>query len=265
MPALGIYAWFGYVLPLEERLALIRDAGFDTTCLWIGPGEKMVHDGLVERMPGLARERGLTVDNVHAPYEHVNHLWSGSRRENAVIRREYAEALAYCHRHGIPRAVMHVVAGAHPPPPTREGIQIIRDLVRQAEDLGVTMALENTERTEHLSLVFDEIQSPRLGFCYDSSHDFIAGQSRGGILKKWGALLAALHLSDNHGATDDHLVPGEGSIDWPALGASFPRSYPGALMLEVISPDPALPPEEFLQTACGRLCGIRDGWLGAEG
>jgi sugar phosphate isomerase/epimerase len=45
--------------------------------------------------------------------------------------------------------------------------------VAQAESQGVTIALENTRRPDYLDWAFSHIQSSNLGFCYDSSHDFI--------------------------------------------------------------------------------------------
>jgi sugar phosphate isomerase/epimerase len=136
--------------------------------------------------------------------------------------------------------VMHLSAGNTPPPPNQNGLQLIRDLVRQAENLGVTIALENAEDygNHYLEFVFSNIRSPNLGFCYDSSHDFIAREFRGRALEKWGSLLAATHFSDNHGINDDHLLPGRGSIDWHAVTHRFPKSsYKGTLMLEVDGPE----------------------------
>ncbi len=36
MRELGIFAWFGYELPLQESLHLIRASGFDRVMLWWG-------------------------------------------------------------------------------------------------------------------------------------------------------------------------------------------------------------------------------------
>lgn len=36
MKGLSIFSWFSYPLPLQERLELIKNAGFDATALWWG-------------------------------------------------------------------------------------------------------------------------------------------------------------------------------------------------------------------------------------
>jgi sugar phosphate isomerase/epimerase len=42
------------------------------------------------------------------------------------------------------------------------------------------------------------------------------------------------HVHDNRGRADDHLVPFEGTIDWPgALTAVQKVGYDGTLMLEI--------------------------------
>ena len=46
--------------------------------------------------------------------------------------------------------------------------------------------------------------------------------------------LIATHVHDNRGRTDDHLVPFDGTIDWPAaLTAVQKVGYDGPLMLEI--------------------------------
>ncbi len=46
--------------------------------------------------------------------------------------------------------------------------------------------------------------------------------------------LITTHLHDNNGKSDDHLAPGEGSIDWPlALMALQKIGYDGTWLFEV--------------------------------
>jgi sugar phosphate isomerase/epimerase len=254
MLPLGIFCWFVYDLPLEKRLKLIAEAGFSSTCLWFDKEEPMVRDGQADEMPGLVRQCGLTLDNIHAPFWKSNYLWSESTSEKSVIHEELSNALSYCGKHKIPNMVMHLSAGKTPPPPNQSGLQLIGDLVKQAEDLGVTIAMENAEDygNHYLDFVFTNIQSPNLRFCYDSSHDAIANEFRGQALEKWGSLLAVTHFSDNHGVNDDHVLPGYGSIDWQRVMKQFPKgSYKGTIMLEVDGPEAnkGFTVEGFLDTA----------------
>jgi sugar phosphate isomerase/epimerase len=186
MNSLGIFSWFGYSLPLKQRLKLIKQTGFTDICLWFGNDEKTFLDGQKDQMVDLALDQGLVIDNIHADYKYANFLWSESIKEKEIIKAELADGLLYCSKHKIPIIVMHITDGSHPPPITKSGLTIIEDLVVQAEGLGITMAIENTRRPEYVDVIFSNIHSHNLGFCYDSSHDFLPGQSKGNVLKKVG-------------------------------------------------------------------------------
>jgi len=253
MLSLGIYSWFGYRLPLEKRLELIAEAGFSTTCLWFGHEEEMIKEGRSDEMPALVRDKGLILDNIHAPFWHSNYIWTESKSDQKYIQQELSKTLLFCGKHHIPIMVMHLTAGHAPPPPNKKGLRLIRELVQQAQDTDVTIALENSEDygNRYLEFVFFNISSPNLGFCYDSSHDAIAKEYRDGALDKWGSLLTTTHFSDNNGINDDHLLPGRGSINWYEIMKHFPKGYKGIIMLEVDGPEAnrGFTPEGFLKSA----------------
>lgn len=262
MQPLGIFSWFGYKLPLEERLRMIATAGFTTTSIWFGDEEELVREKRTEEIPSMVIEKGLSLDNIHAPFWNSNFLWSESKDEKQVIRQEITEAILYCGRHGIPTTVMHVCCKEEPPPPNESGLDILGGLVKLAEEQNVVIALENLEYSgnRHLDYIFSRMRSPNLGFCYDSSHDNIAWEFRRKVLEKWGHLLATTHISDNLGKVDDHFMPGKGNIDWPEVMRNIPKSYHGALLLEVDNPEAknGLTPEEFLITAYAQLTRLSD-------
>jgi sugar phosphate isomerase/epimerase len=253
MLPLGIYSWFGYKLSFRKRLEMIAAAGFTVTSVWFGEEEDLVREGRTEEMPAIARERGLALDNIHAPFWNSNLLWSDSNDQRQIIRKEITEAITYCERHQIPITVMHLCGGETPPTPNETGLRLLHDLVKIAEDNNVTIALENLEYAgnRHLDFVFSNIESANLGFCYDSSHDNIAREFKQQALTKWGHLLATTHISDNLGTLDDHFLPGKGNIHWPEVMKSIPKNYQGAFLLEVDNPNAgkSLTPEDFLQQA----------------
>ena len=57
--SLGTFAWFGYELPLSDRLSLIRQSGFSHTFLRMGSQEPMVESGRAQEMPGMVADAGL--------------------------------------------------------------------------------------------------------------------------------------------------------------------------------------------------------------
>jgi sugar phosphate isomerase/epimerase len=264
---LGMYAWFGYRLPLEQRLRFIAQAGFSTTCLWFGEEEDLFATNKADQMPSLARETGLSVDNIHAPFEECNALWSNSRSAEAAVIDPYSLALDYCRKHAIPMLVLHVSKGSNPPSPTQAGLQALEKLVKRAEGLGVSLAIENTRSPHHTDFVLSGIESDHLGLCYDSSHDFISGHPPGELLRRWGDRLLTTHLSDNNGINDDHYLPGEGCIDWDLIQEAFPGDrYPGSIMLEVVPQNNEnMSVEQFVRAAYRKALGLRKKLVGKTG
>jgi sugar phosphate isomerase/epimerase len=251
MRHLGIFSWFGYPLPISERLELIAQAGFDTTSLWLEPDIHPEEPYLLADMPRLAQDMGLFLDYGHAPFEECNLLWSDTAADRQHVLDMYREHIAFCHRHQIPRLVLHLTKSNTPPPLNQAGLDTFAELLKYAEDVQVTLAVENTRHPGYGDVVFEQFESPYLGLCYDSSHDFLHGKPPGAILTRWGHVLATTHFSDNAGEHDDHWLPGEGIIDWNVVRDSFPtKTYTGVCLLEVFPQDRnVMTPEAFLELA----------------
>ncbi|HOF86519.1 MAG TPA: sugar phosphate isomerase/epimerase family protein [Armatimonadota bacterium] len=247
----GIFAWFGYRMPLPELFRLVRAAGFRSVSLWWDPAPTRC--ATVHGMPALARDAGLYVESAHVPFSRSNALWAADPAVRQPVLEEYLAWLGDCAVHRIPRLVMHVVSGHGPEAPTETGMDSFRQLVRAAEARGVTLALENTRRPDLLSALLAAFPSPRLGLCYDISHDRLWPAEAPGLLWRHGDRLATVHLSDTDGRLDRHWLPGDGVVDWPAFAAALPRGYAGPLMLEVMPyKTPALSAEAFLAEASQR-------------
>ncbi len=105
------------------------------------------------------------------------------------------------------------------------------DLLPYATSRGITIALENlidfrgvrsgavnaTAATDNFDLIlqlFEHYAADFLGFCYDSGHA-ILGHNRMARMAPLMARLAVLHLNDNNGQDDLHLLPFTGQVDWP--------------------------------------------------
>lgn len=256
MIPLGIFAWFGYELPLTESLPRIRAAGFDQVLLWWGEFEG---DIPLMKQPDTVRRLGLEVENAHAPFQGCNALWLDGLDGDA-----YAEHLIRCIRQcadtGVPTLVVHLTDLAHPPACSRYGIERLKRVVETAEQRGVVLAFENLRHTPHLYATMETYGSPCVGFCYDSGHH--NGWCKDApFLEKFGSRLAALHLHDNDRTADWHSLPFDGNIDWPALAEKLAATgYQGGVSLEVQASSrytDKMDAETFLQHAYEAAAGVR--------
>lgn len=93
-------------------------------------------------------------------------------------------------------------------------------LVKMAERLSVRLAVENVfeENPSILHRLLQTINSPFLGYCFDTGHGHIFSQVD---LGQWVEILAPylleIHLHDNHRQADEHLPLGQGLIDFASL------------------------------------------------
>jgi sugar phosphate isomerase/epimerase len=235
-----MFSWFGYPMPFEDRLDLIKGAGFTATGFWLGPEEELVAQGKVDLLPELIRSRGLFLDYVHTPDIGCNDMWSESAAKREEWMHTYRSYIDLCKRHSIPFLVMHVSQskGEQPGNPTDEGLVVLAELVKAAEDSGVRIAVENTMQPALLYLIFTRIHSDCCGLCYDTSHDFLYSHSPGALLERWGHRLMVTHLGDNDGVLDRHWLPGLGILSWKEIARWLPmKTYKGSLTLEVFSKD----------------------------
>jgi sugar phosphate isomerase/epimerase len=112
----------------------------------------------------------------------------------------------------------------------------MRDAVKQAEDIGAVIVLENIEDIDQHARVSlaDSFNSPAVAVSIDTGHAHYAHGSTGAppvdyYVKAAGNRLQHIHLQDADGYADRHWSLGEGSILWhsvfTALGAltSQPR------------------------------------------
>ena len=229
---LCIYAWFGFPLPMRTRAAMIRAAGFDSVMLWWGDEYTPKNaDERKETLPDLFRRAGLEIENMHMPFAGVNDLWLDERSGEEVFER-FAACIEDCRTYGIPKAVMHPTAGYEPPPFSEVGLDRVRRLVGLAETCGVDLAVENMRRPDYLDRIFAAIGSDRLKFCYDSGHEncFTPGVD---VLGRFGEKLVTMHLHDNGGKLDQHMLPFSGTIDWGRVAGQLSRpGYDGPLCFE---------------------------------
>ncbi|MDM8544106.1 sugar phosphate isomerase/epimerase family protein [Desulfococcaceae bacterium HSG9] len=87
-----------------------------------------------------------------------------------------------------------------------------------ARSRNVRIAIENLvpARTDLFLALFDQYSPDFLCFCYDSGHQNISSDNPNS-LELFKDRLGAVHLHDNDGASDQHNLIFNGSIDWDQI------------------------------------------------
>ena len=223
---LHMFADFTDAIPLEKRLALIKDNGFDGVML--GFSEKYRYSQYE-----LADRADLSIQNVHSPFDRMNALWEKRDDSNSVFERT-AECIRVCAANNVKKVIVHPTDGLIPPPVSAFGINNFDKLISLAANYGVKLLFENIQLPKFLDVMFDEFgQSENVGLCYDVGHEncFAKGDD---CLSRHGRLLEALHIHDNDGMSDGHMIPFDGNIIYEGfLEKVKSLNYSGALSLEV--------------------------------
>ena len=116
--------------------------------------------------------------------------------------------------------------------------EAIKPFLEHAEKNGVTLLSENllwgsSIKATAISALVKEVNSPYFGWCYDTGHANAHDISCRELLK-CEVVPLSLHVQDNNGhKRDDHLMPGDGSIDWKEfLDVLRTIGYEGEFVLE---------------------------------
>lgn len=247
-----IYDWFGCELPNQERYQLIKEAGFDGVLIWWSDGFGRDCFGRYDYRngPQIAREVGLFIENIHTPIQNENNLWLDNLEGEAAAEC-YLQCVADCAEFEIPTMVVHLPGEDNPY--NELGLDRIKRIADKAEQLDVNVAMENLWNFSNLAYVLEQVDSLRIGFCYDSGHHY-RHYSEKDLLSMYGSRLMALHLHDNNGSYAQHGLPLDGTIDWSTTMKKIAETnYSGPIAIEAMNWDyEDLSAQEFLHRAFER-------------
>ena len=251
---IGICSYFNPDLPPEQVFELIIRSGFKAISVWGAgdPGTDAMPDYYKQFIRAARDHYGLVLESLHAPFELTTDLSSpdNSLRTKAVNRLKLAidDALEL----QIPIVIIHAHRRGSPQQLSALGRRSFTELVEAAAAANILLAVENTlDSIAPLEWILSQFPASTVGLCYDSGHDQLIPGQTFNLLRRWPRRLLTTHIHDNLGQSDDHLIPGQGIIDFSAFVRAFPwQTYNGYLTLEATMANSHLTdPAEFLTRA----------------
>ena len=117
-----------------------------------------------------------------------------------------------------------------------ESLRILTDFIK---DMPTAIAMENCgsygNNIDDSLRVINAVNSDNIGICLDTGHLNLINGNQDEFIRKSGSKLLALHIADNLGIYDDHMLPySKGTVDWNSvLKALKDISYSGLFNFEV--------------------------------
>jgi sugar phosphate isomerase/epimerase len=241
----------------RDHLLEIAAHGFETVELFATRSHFDYHDPrAIESLAGWFDAARLTLHSVHAPIVDslVNDTWGRpystailDENERQTTLREIEAALAIARVVPYKFLVVHLGLPSSQNPGPKDNrreaaVRSIEDIHRVATPLGVRVALEvmpNALSTSPMlvEIIEEDCDLPYLGICMDVGHAWLLGDPADAIETASGYLVTT-HIHDNSRQKDEHLVPFDGSIEWPSTLMALEKiGYDGVLMFEVRNVD----------------------------
>ena len=146
----------------------------------------------------------------------------------------YKNDLKLCRENGIDLVCMHLTSKSEAPAPNEIGLARFQKIADYAKELGIKIAFENTKIKGYQEYILKNIKNDNVGICLDSGHlhAHFKDELDFDLLKD---KIFCVHLHDNHGEKDEHLIPFEGTIDWDWLmDKLISCNYKGPITMELV-------------------------------
>ncbi len=238
---------FSY-LPLDKMYLRIRELGYDAVDQDLANTKAPYYQNAAameehcKTVRTAAESAGLEISQVHGPWP-----TDDTTAENRAETLENMCLAVYgCHCLGSQYLIIH------PQMPYGWGreedadfalsltVELMKALMPDCEQYGVTLCLENMPMTAHRISTMDRIAEavalvdhPNAGICLDTGHVNVFGHDLGDAVRTAGKFLRTLHVHDNDGKADRHQLPYLGTANWDSFTAALTETgFDGVMSLE---------------------------------
>ena len=216
----------------------IEEAGFSGWEIVADGNYRLDQPGCLSRIREVLASTRLKA-SVHAPYGDLNlaalnyPIWQESIRQVCTCIEKAAE---FTDRVTVHPGYLSPAGKLVPQRSWEHQKTALMTIGQTAADVGVTACLENMigikeflcREPEELVGMTEGIEG--IGICIDIGHANTLG-----LVDRFLPYLKSarhLHLHDNHGASDEHLALGTGTVDWKTVGRAVVSDYRGIIVVE---------------------------------
>jgi sugar phosphate isomerase/epimerase len=224
---LGLSTWSLLSMDVYSAVRVIGDAGFEYIELW-GEVPHAYHDFTDKRRLRDALSTYNMLLTMHAPFTDLNPA-SSFQPVKGAVERTLSEFVKFGEYLGATVITIHpgsVHNEGLVPRSAQNSVMTLRRMVRASEGrLAISVENQTKSRSkyhfplastmESLQLILAEVDG--IHFTLDTGHAHVNGQEPLAMAESVGSTLIEIHLSDNMGASDDHLIPGAGDASLDPL------------------------------------------------
>ncbi|HQB37861.1 MAG TPA: sugar phosphate isomerase/epimerase family protein [Deltaproteobacteria bacterium] len=222
-------------LRLSAYLELLVERRINPEIYFSAEALECCDHSVLKQQAALLREAGLSV-TLHAPHMDLNPGSLDPYIRNATARR--FEELFRAAELLCPKVMVfhpgydELRYGDYRQAWLDNSIAFWRPMVARASGVGTVIAVENIFDKEPsvLAELLEAIGDPCFCHCFDAGHWHMFNTvSMEAWFERLGHFVAEAHIHDNHGVRDEHLPPGEGTIDFRLLFSLLEQHAPQAV------------------------------------
>ncbi len=228
---------------------LIKEAGFDGVELFLGESrpadnvcEKLLDDhlGLAQNIRQSLAEYDLICNQAHAPFRKLSYGMAFDCSDPAYL--QLVNSLECAAIVGAKQIVVHGITAPFRGKSFQSlqyNFEFFKSLEPYAQKFGILIAIENLigalPSPDTMATLTEMLDSPCFTVNFDTGHSNLFGVPPECYISDLPrGLITGLHIQDNQGSKDEHMLPGLGTVNWDAtLSALAKSNYGGDFNLEV--------------------------------
>ena len=214
-----------------QTLDIIKKSGFDSVFLkWYD------EDWAISQFmqADYCKKIGLNIEFAHLGYQNMSYIWSPDKIYDSFVER-YKKDLDDLKKYDINHALLHTNGKKILFPINEVGLIRFREIIDYAKKLNIKISLENTSFKEELEFLLDYFSGyDNVGLCFDTGH-YQAYFNADWDISRYKNRLFSVHIHDNDGIHDSHMIPFDGVIDWTdTMNKIINLNYSYPLTLELM-------------------------------